>query len=99
MVSIGSFAVVIIALHAFWCLLSRRVSDGIVGKVLYLFLVLAALGELSRPNSQVADAVLYCTIASVGVRHWWMKTFWPRIRNRMLNSIRCATCPHKDTTK
>ena len=96
MVSVGMFAVCVIAAHAFWCLLSRRVSDGIVGKVLYLFLVLAALGELSRPNSQVADAVLYCTIAAIGVRHWWMKTFWLRIRTALVNRIRCATCPHKD---
>lgn len=96
MVNIGMLAVCVIGIHAFWCLLSRRVSDGIVGKVLYLFLVLAVLGELSRPNSQVADAVLYCTIAAIGVRHWWMKTFWPRIRTALTNRIRCATCPHKD---
>jgi hypothetical protein len=96
MVSIGVYAVVVITIHAFWCLLSRRVSDGIVGKFLYLFLVLAALGELSRPNSQVADAVLYCSFAAVGFRHWWMKTIWPRLRICMINHIRCATCPHKE---
>lgn len=98
MVSIGDFAVVVIAIHALWCLLSHRVSDGIIGKFLYLFLVLAALGELSRPNSQVADAVLYCTFAAVGVRHWWMKTIWPHVRMYMVNRIRCATCPHKEKT-
>lgn len=96
MVSIGTFAVVIIAIHSFWCLISRRVSDGILGKILYLFLVLAALGELSRPGSQVADAALYCTVAAVGVRHWWMKTIWPHARLYMINRIRCATCPHKE---
>lgn len=96
MVFIGACAVVIIALHAFWCLVSRRVSDGIVGKFLYLLLVLAAFGELSRPNSLVADAVLYCTFAAVGVRHWWMKTIWPHIRHYMVNRIRCETCPHKE---
>lgn len=96
MVFIGACAVVVIAIHAVWCLLSRRVSDGIVGKVLYLLLVLAALGELSRPNSQVADAVLYYTFAAIGVRHWWMKVIWPHIRIYMISRIRCATCPHKE---
>lgn len=99
MVSMGVYAVVLITLHAIWCLISRRVSDGIVGKFLYLFLVLAALGELSRPNSQVADAVLFCSFAAIGVRHWWMKTIWPHIKAYTVNRIRCATCPHKEKPK
>lgn len=95
MITLNVVAVVVIVLHGFWCLLSRRVSDGVVGKVLYLMLILAALGVLSNPG-QSAEAALNCTVAAIGLRHFWMKTFWPRIRTNLVNRIRCATCPHKD---
>lgn len=95
MMSVNLLAVSVIVLWAFWCLVSRRVSDGILGKVLYLMLVLAALGVLSRPGMS-AQTVLNCTVAAIGVRHFWMKTFWPRIRSAVITRIRCATCPHKD---
>jgi hypothetical protein len=95
MITLNLIAVCIIVLHGFWCLLSRRVSDGIVGKLLYLLLILAALGVLSNPG-QSSEAALNCTFAAIGVRHFWMKTFWPRIRTNLVNRIRCATCPHKD---
>ena len=95
MITVNVVAVFVIVLWAFWCLMSKRVSDGIVGKILYLLLTLAALGVLSNPGPQ-ADTALNCTVALIGVRHFWMKTFWPRIRSAALNRIRCATCPHKD---
>lgn len=95
MITLNLVAVVVIVLHGFWCLLSRRVSDGVVGKVLYLLLILAALGVLSNPG-QASEVALNCTVAAIGVRHFWMKTFWPRIRTSLVNRIRCATCPHKD---
>lgn len=89
-------AVALIAVHGFWCLLSRRVSDGIVGKILYLALVLAAMGVLSHPHSTSAMEAFMWSIAAISGRHFWMKTFWPRLRSKLLNRIRCATCPHKD---
>lgn len=96
MVTINLAMVAVIGLHAFWCLLSRRVSDGIVGKVLYLLLVLAVLGVWSNPESLTEQTALHASIAAIAVRHFWMKTFWPRIRSAALQRIRCATCPHKD---
>lgn len=96
MMTLNLIMVAVIGLHSFWCLLSKRVSDGIVGKVLYLLLVLAVLGVLSNPHSATEQTVMNCTIAAIAVRHFWMKTFWPRIRTNLVNRIRCATCPHKD---
>lgn len=95
MITLNMIVVAVIVLHGFWCLLSKRVSDGIVGKVLYLLLILAAMGVMSKPG-QGAETVLNATFALIGVRHFWMKTFWPRIRTNLVNRIRCATCPHKD---
>lgn len=96
MITINMAIVAVIGLHSVWCLLSRRVSDGVVGKVLYLLLALAVLGVLSNPGSMVEQMTLNASMAAIAVRHWFMKTFWPRIRRKMLNRIRCATCPHKD---
>lgn len=97
MTTVNAVAVCIIVLWAFWCLVSRRVSDGIVGKVLYLLLTLAALGALSRPGAVAATTeALNCSIAAIGVRHFWMKTFWPKLKACLIHKIRCATCPHKD---
>lgn len=95
MLTINLIAVSVIALHGFWCLLSRRVSDGCVGKVLYLLLILAALGVISNPG-QHSEVALNCTVAAIGVRHFWMKTIFPHIRAYVVNRIRCATCPHKE---
>lgn len=100
MMSLNVVAVAVIVLWAFWCLLSPRVSDGVVGKVLYMLLVLAALGVLSHPGER-AETILNCTFAAIGVRHFWMKTVFPHIRGAVVKRIRCVTCPHnvKDQAK
>lgn len=95
MITLNMFAVSLIVPWAFWCLLSRRVSDGVVGKVLYLLLCLAALGVLSNQDQQ-SQTLLNCTVAAIGIRHFWMKTFWQRIRSAVITRIRCESCPHKD---
>jgi hypothetical protein len=100
MMTLNVLAVTVIVLWAFWCLLSPRVSDGIVGKVLYMLLVLAALGVLSHPGER-AETILNCTFAAIGIRHFWMKTVFCHLRATVLKRIRCATCPHspKEQTK
>ncbi|BAO20664.1 hypothetical protein [Pseudomonas phage PPpW-3] len=92
---VNLIAVGVIVLWAFWCILCRRVSDGIVGKVLYLLLMLAALGVLSNPGQQ-SETLLNVTFAAIGIRHAWMKTVFPRARAYVVNRIRCAACPHKE---
>ncbi|QMP19224.1 membrane protein [Pseudomonas phage Persinger] len=93
MILVNVVAVSVIVVWAFWCILYKRVSDGIVGKVLYMLLMLAALGVLSNPG-QGSETALNCTVAAIGVRHCWMKTVWPHIRAAVIRRIRCATCPH-----
>ncbi len=98
MVTINMVAVLVIVLWALFCILYRRVSDGIVGKVLYLLLMLAALGVLSNPG-QSSETLLNITFAAIGVRHVWMKTAFPHIRAFVVSRIRCATCPHNEARK
>lgn len=96
MISLSLIAVVIVGVHSFWCLLSRRVSDGIIGKVLYLCVVLSAFGVFSHPGAINATEVFNCSIAAISIRHFYMKVFWPSIKLKVINRIRCATCPHKE---
>lgn len=84
---ISMIAVGVLVVHAVWCLLCKRVSDGIVGKLLYGLLSLAALAYLSRPNSYGATAVLHSSLAAIAVRHFWMKTYWLRIRARIMRRV------------
>lgn len=76
---ISLIAVSIIAIHATWCMLCRRVSDGIIGKLLYAGTALAALGYLSQPSHASQD-LLNATFALIAARHFWMKTYWLRIK-------------------
>lgn len=57
MMFINSIAVTVIVLWAFWCWLSPDIHDGLIGKVLCLLLMLAALGVLSNPG-QDAEVLL-----------------------------------------
>lgn len=91
---INSVAVAVMVLWAFWCCLSPGVNDGLIGKVLCLLLMLAALGVLSNPGPE-AEVLLNISVASLAVRHMWMKTHYPRVRNFVLSYLKCKDCPNK----
>lgn len=84
--TISLIAVGVLVVHAVWCLKSRRVSDGVFGKLLYLLLSLAAFAYVSRPGPQ-AQALLNVTYAALAVRHFWMKTYWPRVKAHIMRRI------------
>jgi hypothetical protein len=81
--TISLIAVGILIVHAVWCLLCKRVSDGVLGKVLYLLVTLAAFAYISRP-SPFAQMLLNVSFASIAVRHWWMKTYWSNVKRRIM---------------
>lgn len=78
----GMIAIAVLGVHAVWCLLCKRVSDGILGKLLYGVLSLTVLAYLGNPSAEAATAA-HCALAAIAVRHFWMKTFWPGIRDRL----------------
>lgn len=86
MQTVSLIAVGLIVIHAIWCLLSPRVSDGVLGKFLYLTLSLAAFAFLSRP-SPFSQMLLNISFASIAVRHWWMKTYWAQVKRRILQYV------------
>lgn len=86
MQTVSLVAVGLIVIHAIWCLLSPRVSDGVLGKFLYLMLSLAAFAFLSRP-SPFSQMVLNVSFAAIAIRHWWMKTYWAGVKKRIMHCI------------
>lgn len=80
---ISMIAVGVLVVHAVWCLLCHRVSDGVLGKVLYALVSLGALAYLNEPGPLSQD-LLNGALAAVAVRHFWMKTYWPSIKGRIM---------------
>ena len=78
-------AVGVLVVHAVWCLLCKRVSDGIVGKLLYGLLSLAALAYVSEPSPH-SQTLLNVSMAAIAARHWFMKTYWATLRARILRA-------------
>lgn len=76
---VSLIAVALIVIHAIWCLLCPRVSDGVLGKFLYLLLSLAAFAFISAP-SPFSQMLLNISFASIAARHWWMKTYWSNVK-------------------
>ena len=86
MQTVSLIAVGLIVVHAIWCLLCPRVSDGIIGKFLYLLLSLAAFAFISTP-SPFSQMLLNVSFASIAARHWWMKTYWPGLKRGILRYL------------
>lgn len=86
MQTVSEIAVGVIVMHAVWCLLYPRVSDGVFGKVFYLLLSLATLAYLSRPSVS-SQMLLNISIASIGIRHWWMKTYWHQVKRSIMRYV------------
>lgn len=82
MQTVSLIAVGLIVIHAIWCLLCPRVSDGVLGKFLYLTLSLAAFAFISKP-SPFSQMLLNVSFASIAVRHWWMKTYWANVKREV----------------
>lgn len=86
MQTVSLIAVGLIVVHSIWCLLCPRVSDGIMGKVLYLMLSLAAFAFISKP-SPASQMLLNVSFASIAIRHWWMKTYWHQVKRSIMRYV------------
>ena len=68
-------AYIIIFLWATWCVLSHHVKDGVVGKVMYSTLSVAAVAALIADTGLHAksDTIIIFCLAGIGVRHFVIK--------------------------
>lgn len=69
-----------ISIWAAWCVLSKHVDDGIVGKVFYTFVAFAALSAANTEPTR-SEVLFHCSIALLSLRHQFMRQILPRIQH------------------
>lgn len=97
---INSIACGLIALWATWCVLSGKVRDGIVGKLIYSTIAISGFVVMARNQTLFfgptnAGLTLHVSLALAGVRHIFMVTWWLTVKAwlcRMLNCEHCMGC-------
>ena len=82
-------AYIIIFLWATWCVLSHHVKDGVLGKVMYSALSVAALSALIADTGLHAksDTIIILCLAGIGIRHFTIKQ-WRVWQERKLTEKR-----------
>ena len=98
---INSIACGLIALWAAWCVLSGKVRDGIVGKLIYSTIAITGFVVMVRSQNiffgpTTAGLTLHVALALAGARHIFMVTYWQRVKVwlcRTLNCEQCMGCP------
>lgn len=58
-----------------WCVLSNQVNDGIVGKIMYAAVAIAALSAVLGTPESIAktNVIIILSVAGIGIRHFILK--------------------------
>lgn len=98
---INGIAAGLIALWATWCVLSGKVRDGVIGKILYAVIAISGYAILARsdrffftPNS--AGVTMHAALALAGLRHMFMLTYWPKVKRWICRLLDCERCRPAD---
>ncbi|MCY1428346.1 hypothetical protein D3C76_1232220 [compost metagenome] len=91
----------VIAMWATWCVLSGKVRDGVLGKLIYAIVAFSGYAILARTDrvfsaSGSAEATLYVALAVAGVRHWFVATYWKQVKAWICRNLNCEQCLHCD---
>lgn len=98
---INSIACGVIALWAAWCVLSGKVRDGILGKLIYSTIAISGFVVMARGQSiffgpTSAGLTLHVALALAGARHIFMVTYWQRAKAWLCRTLNCEHCLHCD---
>lgn len=94
---INSIACGLIAFWATWCVLSGKVRDGIIGKLIYSAIAISGLAVTTSKHSlffgqSTAVLTLHATLALAGARHIFMVIWWQRVKVWLCQALRCEHC-------
>lgn len=94
---VNALAAGFIALWASWAVLSGKVRDGVIGKILYSIIALSGYAILARsdrmfftPNT--AGVTMHFALALAGLRHMFVVTYWPRVKRWICRHLQCERC-------
>jgi len=98
---INSIAVGLISLWATWCVLSGKVKDGILGKLIYSTIAISGFVVMVRSQNilfgpTTAGLTLHVSLALAGVRHIFMVTYWQPVKAWLCRTLNCEHCLHCD---
>ena len=98
---INSIACGLIALWAFWCVVSGRVRDGILGKLIYSVIAISGFVVMTRNQNiflapTTAGTTLLVFLALAGMRHIFMVMYWPRVKVWLCRTLNCVHCMGRD---
>lgn len=96
---INSIACGLIALWAAWCVLSGKVRDGILGKLIYSAIAISGFVVMARSQSiffgpSTAGLTLHVALALAGARHIFMVTYWKPFKAWLCRTLNCEHCLH-----
>ena len=96
---INSIACGLVALWATWCVLSGKVRDGIVGKLIYSAIAISGFVVMTRNQTLFfgptnAGLTLHVSLCLAGVRHMFMVTYWAAVKKWICSKLNCEHCLH-----
>jgi hypothetical protein len=91
-----------IAGWATWCVLSNKVRDGIVGKMIYAAIALSGFAIATRDDTifftpSSAGVTFHGALALAGLRHWFIANHWPRVKAWLCRYLHCEQCLNEPT--
>jgi hypothetical protein len=94
---INSIACGLIALWATWCVLSGKVKDGILGKLIYSTIAISGFVVMARNQTLFfgptnAGLTLHVSLALAGIRHIFMVTWWLTVKAWLCRTLNCEHC-------
>lgn len=94
----------LIVLWAIWAVFSRRVRDGVIGKVIYASIALSGYAIVTRAETvfitpTVAGVTFHASLALAGMRHIFMVTCWPQVKRWLCRKMNCEHCIQLPTDK
>ncbi|MGM7282573.1 hypothetical protein ABRY74_12110 [Pseudomonas guariconensis] len=86
-----------IAIWATWCVLSGKVRDGVIGKVIYAVIALSGYAVLARSDRiffapSVAGTTLLAFLALAGARHIFIVMYWHQVKAWLCRVLNCEHC-------
>lgn len=86
-----------IGIWATWCVLSGKVRDGVIGKIIYAVIALSGYAVLARSDRiffapSIAGTTLLAFLALVGARHIFIVMYWQQVKAWLCRVLSCEHC-------